>query len=545
MTQLNQYAEKIYIVGDIPDPMASQTGEIETSSASQSPFNSVFANRVKYDGQSTDAPIFIMAEEMEDIDGSLQKSLRAAYDNQKPIAVIRGKEHFINRLLQILGIEQRHRSPVGIAFPEIFVVDKDRGSDFRWVLYSSAQFGQNGAEGNLTTEESNNIILLFRDWIANQKSRSTGKVAADKREAIQALKVATGSTSEEQDLEAVVRGFSFVQNIPDGKNYYQLSYWIYAVHDFKDNADWYYVRQEGQLSASGNYSTYEVHGYMDQGYTVRQNYMYAYTMDNCFLRPKASEVQTFRTSPSTETSKKEVTSEIGWDFSGDLGFEGKNPAGNVGASLHLSNSSTVVVTDCDVFNQSVGEGQNAKWLYQFKEVSPDVKFAYVHFSDPSPLQVGLLQPVNKWLWRVDGKVRERKWRHEFFSRFTWESSTSLGDIITWWHQSTYKYDHCHGLLDFFVPLRLPPRLMVDQNWSIDKKGQSKAMDIAVGSEWKVSSDQSWCRPEPSISTAKNKRVNVTVDENTTGNSRTATLTFSIYEGDGIFSATTQVFQSQY
>jgi hypothetical protein len=80
--------------------------------------------------------------------------------------------------------------------------------------------------------------------------------------------------------------------------------------------------------------------------------------------------------------------------------------------------------------------------------------------------------------------------------------------------------------------------MVDNNLSVSKAGQSKAMDIGVDREWTAFCDQSWCRVERA-----NKRLNITVDENTTNANRNAIITFRTL--DGIGKATTLLFQSQY
>jgi len=541
--QVKPFQEKVYVVGDVVDPRTAKPGQASNREISESVFDKTFVNRLKYDGESADAPIFIMAEGIKHLSEVVHKGLQATYDNQKPIAIIRGSECLINQVLGILHIKEEYQSPDGLSSAEIFVVDKGKGANFRWALYALANSGQNGTEKSRETDESNNTARLFRDWISNSGSRVTKKMVADKREAVTALAAAAASSSG--DLESYVQGFNSVNTIPDGHNSYQLSYWIYSVHDFKDDVDWYYVRQEGQLNASGNYRTYEVKNWKGYGYTARDGYMYSYNMDNWFINLKDPEVQIFKTSPSTETTSTKVTSEMDWGFSGDLGFEGTKPTGNVGVSLDLKNTSEVIITDCQAINKSLSDEQNARWLYQFREVSLILFFGYVHFSVPSSLQIGLLQPVNKWLWRVKGSARTNPMAKQFRSKLEWGSVDSRGKDIRGYWCSSYEHKHYWGDFQFSVPLTFPPLLMVDLNLSLSKLGQSTAMDIAVGNDWKVSSDQSWCHVEPESSTAKNKRINITVDENLTGSARNAKLTFTVQHGEESYSTATNIFQSQY
>lgn len=226
-----------------------------------------------------------------------------------------------------------------------------------------------------------------------------------------------------------------------------------------------------------------------------------------------------------------------------MGFEGTKPTGNVGLKLNLHNKSEVTLQDCQAFNESLDNGSNAKWRYQFREVSPIIYFAFVDFTRASELQHGMFQPINQWLWRFSGDVREgydAKW---FRSKFAVDHVCSQGkDIAAYWLS---KFEHIHMCAGetFFVSLPYPPLLMVDKNMSLDKAGQSKAVDIGVGRDWSVFPGQPWCRIEPASGTADNTRVNITADENTTGASRNAIITFKTRDIKG--SATTDLFQSHY
>lgn len=534
--------EKIYIVGDVLAPKASAANQI-TKQASVGPIlDGIFTNRRKYDGKAADAPVFIMAEGVEQLGESVHQGLLATYKNRHPIVVMNGSEILIRQVLRILDMETSYQAPSGGRAPVIFAVEQDQDADFRWVLHSAPESSLN----NLGARDGSDVAALFKEWLSKSGSRMTKKEVANKKEAVGALGAGVRKSPKNgEDFESYVRGFNSVETIPDGKNIYQLSYWVYSAHDFEADIDWYYVRQEGQLSGSGNYHTYEVHGVLGCGYTVRENYMYGYKMDNWFPAMTSPDVDVFRTSPSTETTSTKVTSEMNWGFSGELGFEGTKPKGNVGLSLDLKNTSEVIITDCQETNLSLSAGTNARWLYQFKEVTPVIYPIYVHFSEPSKLQVSLFQPINKWLWKVKGSARTNPMAKQFRSQLDWESVDSRGDKIGAWWTSTAKHTHTYGNYQFSVPVKQPPLLMADKNLSFTKKGQATTMAIAVGGNWTVSSDQNWCKPDKTGGAVTDKHLNITVDTNKTGADRTAILTFSTKHGTEVYTVKTEVFQSQY
>lgn len=79
---------------------------------------------------------------------------------------------------------------------------------------------------------------------------------------------------------------------------------IYALHDFKEQADWFYVRQEGQLRAGGNYHPCDVKDFLGAGYHWEGYYIGNYTMDNWIAGVADPAVQMFRSSPSTEPPRQ-------------------------------------------------------------------------------------------------------------------------------------------------------------------------------------------------------------------------------------------------
>ena len=112
-TQSGQYQQKVYMIGEIKDPMASSTDQNAVAQDSVSAMEQIFVNLVPYDGVSTDAPIFIAADSMQSISQTMQEGLRATYQFLNPIVVIRGGETEINAVLGMLGLEQDYKMPYG------------------------------------------------------------------------------------------------------------------------------------------------------------------------------------------------------------------------------------------------------------------------------------------------------------------------------------------------------------------------------------------------------------------------------------------------
>lgn len=539
-----QFQQKVYIIGEIKDPMTPATGQIAVVQGPASAMNQIFVSRIPYDGVSTDGPIFITADSVKSISKTMQKGLQATYQNYNPIVVIRGGEEEINSVLGMIGLQQDYKSPKGFSYVELFAIDKEKGLNFRWVMLPPAAPSANNAlyTGDEPTADSLKRAGMFRDWLSQNGSRVTAQVLADKKEATKALAAAANTSS--QEVKDYVEGFNSAWTL-GSENIYQLSYWVYALHDFKEKVDWFYVLQETQLNAAAEYKPYQYHAWSGEGYDVKKWYIGSYYMDNWvdISDPYSDKVQVFRTSPSTTTSKTELTTGMDWEFTGTFGFEGVKPTAKLVPKLTIKNEKKIEVPDCEVYNKSLDNGPNAKWLYQFGEVKPHIYFAYVGFDEPTTLQHNMFMPTNQWLWRSSEYVRANA--KSFKSKFTADmiNSNADGQLACCWF-SHYQHIHQEMSMTLDVSLPYPPVLMVDDNeLSLTKAAQSTAMDIGVGRDWTASCDQTWCRVEPASGTADRTRVNITVDANTTGASRKAIITFRTVDGKG--TATTEIFQSQY
>jgi hypothetical protein len=546
---LRQYTEKIYIIGEIEGELADEIGE-------------TFLNVVEYDGVSTDAPIFVAAGEMPYLSDTFRNGISDTHRNLYPVVVVDGGEEENNALLEMLGLEQNYTLPEGILYSELFAVDREEdGHVYTWSMYPPREEPLEPIDANdpppVYTDNPTDQCrraLIFQEWIEKDGERLTPEVRAYRQEGIKALAEAMGD--ETGELTKLAQGFVTAKNISNAGNHYQLTYYVYSCHSFNaPNAadhDWFYVRQEGLLNASGAYRVvtgswptkpWDTIGYYIGGYDM-ENFMYGLTGQGDWVTLMAA-------NPQNAVGVTQITSGIDWNIGGSVGFgvgtkEGVEGTGSLSGGVTIQHSSTVSVSDCEVINNSGDKVNNAKWSYLFPRRCQAWASGplYASLEPPSLLQHTTFQPVNQWIWNFSPEVRDNLTNYSFRSTFQDTVILSRGDGCRFpWVVNPPIHSTYGGPQTFTIPLSFPPLLVVPHNVDFSAEAQYKSMDIVVARNWKAESDQDWCRVEPSSGTGDHTRVNITVDKNDTSASRTATITFSL--AIGAESDTMTVFQAQY
>jgi hypothetical protein len=388
---------------------------------------------------------------------------------------------------------------------------------------------------------------MLNAWLDEDENRVTPEIKQMRRDATAAL--ASSAKADGGELTQVAQGFVTTRNFTNNGNNYQLSYYIYSCHSFNavdsTGYDWFYVRQEGMLNASGGYGG--VKDWYGGGPSDECHYYIGNYKTNNWLESlgyQNSGVAIMAANPQNANNVSQVTSGIDWNIGGSVGFQGKDFTAALTGGVTIHNSTTVNVSDCEITNNSAGNVNNAQWTYTFTKCAQTTYFGYTGLKAPPVLSRSNFQPVNQWIWKFAPSVRDSD-RTSFSSSFDVDLIWSVGgQSYGWWiakDPNHYTYDG--GKWNFNVPLTFPPLLVVPHNLDFTAAGQYKALDIAVSRNWVVSSDQPWCRVEPASGTAANTRVNITVDPNATGANRTAAVSFATADGRG--SDTMVVFQSQY
>ena len=545
---LRQYTEKIYIIGEIKGELAD---EIEKT----------FLNVVEYDGVSTDAPIFVAAGEMPYLSDTFRNGISKTYRNLYPVVVVDGGEEENNALLGILGLEQNYKLPEGVLYSELFAMDREDGHSHTWSMYPPREEPLEHTDANdppppVYTDNPTDQCrrtLIFQEWVEKDGERLTPEVMACRQEGIKALAGVMGD--ETGELTNLAQGFVTAKNFSDSGNHFQLTYYVYSCHSFNapDAADhdWFYVRQEGLLNASGGYRGI-IPWYQGAPWDACGYYIGRYDMENFMdrLTGQGGWVTLMAANPQNAIGVTQITSGIDWNIGGQVGFsvgtEGVEGTGSLSGGVTIQHSSTVSVSDCEVINNSGDEVNNAKWSYVFPKRSDQINYPwYSGLTAPPILQQSAFQPVNQWIWKFSPEVRDDASNYSFKSTFSSGIVFSEGGDHLFIYTPLPPVHHTYGgsPYTFTIPLSFPPLLVVQHNVDFSAAAQYKSMDIAVARNWKAESDQDWCRIEPSSGTGSNTRVNITVDKNGTGASRTATVTFFL--AAGAESDTMNVFQAQY
>jgi len=574
---VEQYQQKVYVIGEIKDPSSSSTGQISEVKGLADEVKQVFVTRVAYDGVSADAPIFIAADQVLSLSDTVRKGILDTYRNSFPVLVVPGGEAEINALLGILGLEQNYRLPENFPYAELFAADRDEGGTFTWSMYPpGASQSDNATDTYVDSLDAQlNRAGMFRDWMKQNGSRAS-QLTAFKSEAMKAL-VADGATEpSESNLTKLAQVYQHVKIFTDpvNSNLYKLIYNIYSCHSFNSadgkSYDWFYVEQEGELDGSHGYGTGMRIATGDEKAALGVNhsqdqdivkYMGSYTMSNSMMVQGGDKsdqsVVLESSSPETANTKTTVSSGVSFDIGGDVGFSAKagkefgaDLSGALKTGVSIKNDRSVDVMDCTVEYKGMSSGytDDARWLYTFPRVEQYGWYStWAKLNEPVKLSKGTFKPGNKWIWRFLPDVREnrKKYKNAFTATLDAENMTSVSGYAFLWIpvKGPYHFPKISSFTDS-VPLNYPPLIVApSQNVNFSAAGQVQYMDAHVSSDWSASSNQTWCQAVPATGKGNNTQVSITVSPNTTGKERKATVTFTTNDGKG--KDTMTVTQSQY
>lgn len=540
---VQQYAGKVAYIGDLSGTLSDEVDEI-------------FANSVPSDGASADIPLFIAAQNLLSLTEDQKQWIRDTFANGEPIVVMQGGEAEINALYTLLGLEMTYSLPEGLPegqnYAELFAIVDLPDKISTWIMYPPTvrrpvlddPDAPLGDEYTDSDQDQLDRAEMFREWIEEKKS-SASKVSfaasmASKAEASKSLAAVAGQSAE---LTAVAKPFQkeIVHSAFD--NFYTLNYYIYSFHSFNEadgkEYDWFYVQQEGLLNAKNGYKGV-TNWYKGGRGDYIEYYVDSYMMDNWIegLTQPGSGVSLAQASPANENKSEQVTSGISFNLSGKVSFSGSGPSGEVGAGLTITNSKSFSVKDCELVNNSGDRFNNAKWSYNFKKAEQKTVGFYSQLLEPPLLSRALFQPVNQWIWKISSGLRDTI-APQFHSKFhAYLVSTESGPIIPG------KPDHIRFQREWLnrINLPLPPLIVAPRNLDFTSSKSSTAFDITVSRDWTASSNQDWCEVYPSAGTAANTHINISVDENKSGKTREAVITFKTADGKG--TTTTKVVQTR-
>lgn len=567
-----QYQQKVYIIGEIKEPTQAESENITTRIAAvRGPAEAakqVFVNRLPYDGTSSDAPIFIAADQVKSLGSTSKQGILATYRNSFPIILIRAGETEINTLLEILDRVPNYKLPHNYPYAELFAVSTELAGNFSLSIFPPGSSDPSSNPGSSATDDTGGLLAradALRTWISASGTRTMLKSTAD----FQANAVKASKELSKTELTELVKAehdqVIFTQDEKYGANTYTFVYTMYPFHQFKDanggsvSYDWLYVEQQGYLSAEPRYTKFgEVGGCSNGELSLFTSEPFisgscTSSIDRYRITNEIPEITTGvtleRSSPATENKTTTTKSGIKWDLGGDFGLKGHAGASEklgpdvsgdvsttVKGGVSINNESTFVTSDCTT--TEISKNNAPGWQYSFtRPTQYGWAVASARLNPPVELSRSTFQPVQKWIWRLTPDIREKK--QNFKTKLKVDNLVTVAGISVFWTPVTGPYYSVESLSFEPLPFETSPALHYApvivapaKNLNLDKKAQYKTMEVSVGRDWFASCDQDWCQAAPTTGKGDNPQFSVTTSENTTGKERKATITFKTYDYTG-------------
>lgn len=560
VTTDQQYQQKIYVIGEIKEPSAAESGSTTTQvSAVKGPADAarqVFVNRVPYDGSSSDAPIFIAADQVGSLSSTAKQGILATYRKSFPIILIHANETEINALLRILERVPSYKLPQNFPYAELFAASTELAGNFSLSVYPPGSSDASSSPGATNSDDTSGLLTradALRSWINASGTRTMSQALADSR--ANARKAA--NEISKSDLTTLAQAEHDEKLFTDSSgNTYKFVYTMYPFHQFTASDgkeyDWLYVEQEGILSAEpyyakpgGNHSCTDWEkfsfGFETKTIPVHSDYctnsIDKYRITNKITGSTSGFGLQGGSSPPTSNEKTTTTSGVTFDLSGDFGLKGNakyaakdGPEAGVEVSatvkggVSISTEKTFDTYDCTVENISGNEAP--AWQYTFTRPEQYGWYAvFCMLKEPVKLSRSTFQPLQKWIWRFSPDLRESK--QNFNTKLEVDMLTTMAGVSALWvpvagpYYSTYTSSFEFSPSLYFAPVIVAP----GKNLNLDNKAQFKTLEVSVGRNWSASCDQDWCQAVPTSGTGDNPQFSVTVSENTTGKERKAIITF--------------------
>ena len=571
--------EKLYVMGGMHGDLADELNEI--------------CDVESYDGLSADAPLIISREDGFSTDENTAAVVRKFLDAGMSVGLEHADEREINDFLDTLGLKGDFVMPSGNSYVEYYGVKILSGDIFSYVMLNDDEslpellneFPDEIVSGDLLVSQDKtppwqpvvtsgdetvsfdhpsldskptaNELSMAKDivnWM-NGSARQAKEAADGKASVQRALNSAASGTN---DLTQVSRMYEKTYNASQWNNTFEITVDVYACHTYneadKQDSDWFFIKQKGQLNPSANYSNKDHHRTTT---AVIQNYMVEYGFDNWMVNidnAVNNSVVLKESKPDTTVGSSGFSSGISFSLGGSVGFSGLSGTGGISAGVSYSTSESQTVPDCQVQNESKGSSnnitqQNAKWKYTFSR--PLLKggpyFAACNdFYDAPLASRSLFQPVNQWAWTVGPNERDKIKGFKF--KFRWMTGYSYSAGYAWWIKVAGEEHHNNAAQEreFYVSLEdIMPPLIAANNLDFSQAAGYKKLELGTFRDWTAESSESWCTLSRAAGTKEDadQGIYVDVSQNTTGVNREATITLKTKDGKG--SSTVRVFQSRY
>ena len=555
---------KIYYIGEFHGELAPYLREIA-------------AEFLPYDGEATDAPLIVSLRNDFAPDKSTKEALIKVSDAGRFVAIEHATIDEVNVFLKVIGMEPNFSMDVvsnDLRYVELYAVKKVFRDAFTsdiitWVTPAAAAAPRQLSEP--IASDDGKPEVPNQEAFNEMRASNVAKYAADNEAQLKAIKnvneagraevsARAAVSASTNDLTQLAQAQIHTVDASYSQQNFKITYSIYACHSYneadKTDYDWFIVQQRGKLNPVNSYRNTDAHdGYVSEilGYMINYDFDNQLDYDNSTSYAKLME-----STPSSANGSSTTTSGINWSLGGNVGLTPAGPSGGLSAGVSFSSSESVTISDSTVENKSASYERPTKahWTYSFPR--PTLKssarpFSMGKFNDAVTLSRSYFQPYNQWIWMIHPDGREKI--KQFKSKFTWKNGISHGDAHSVWfsYKKLKHEDWRSNSSTYDIPFIYPP-LIVGKNLDFNKAPQTRSLEFGTARNWiAVSGEPSWCtlskvpeamEPKDTVSGDINATgsIKVTVNENTTGIDRTATIKLSTADGKGTYDV--KVFQSK-